>query len=298
VAGDPTILFCIGATKAGTSSLYRYLHGHPECHMRSIKEIHFFDTVDFDNYDRQFDAYARLRANLTRRQAIAAENGNKWKFANLARQIADVDEVVTLLKQGAAGETAYLRYLLAGVDGHKLVGDITPAYALLSEDRLARMATMAPDVRFVFLMRDPVDRLWSHVRMQAIRQRQPGQDVALKARRILNRTVKKGMETHIPLRGDYRAILGKLARAVPQDRVFIGFTEDVLDEDGLAPLCDFLGISYLPNDGAPREHEGMDLALDAAQRRDAAEFLAPQYAFAAQTFGTLPRRWQSNMAKV
>ncbi|WP_460274584.1 sulfotransferase [Celeribacter sp. ULVN23_4] len=298
MSGDPAIMICVGATKAGTSSLYRYLHDHPDCHMRSIKEIHYFDTVDFDDYAHQFDVYARLRADLIRRQDVARNNENKWKVGNLQRQIDDVDEMVRILKLGREGVSDYLFYLLDGIGEKKLAGDITPGYGLLTEERLREMAHMAPDVRFVFLMRDPVDRLWSHARMQATRQRQPGEEIEIKARRIMNRTMKKGMETHIPERGDYAGIVEKLKRAVPEDKLFVGFTEDVLSGEGLSQLCAFLGISEAPVDQEPHAHEGVHLKLSDKQRHEAAQFLAPQYAYVEKTFGPLPARWQANMARI
>ena len=42
----PTLLFCAGAVKAGTSWLYEYLRGHPETYLRSIKEMQFFNKLD------------------------------------------------------------------------------------------------------------------------------------------------------------------------------------------------------------------------------------------------------------
>lgn len=290
-------MICVGATKAGTSSLYRYLHDHPDCHLRSVKEIQYFNTVDFNDYDRQFDVLARLREDLVSRQNTARKNENKWKVNNLQRQITDVDELVRILKLGEAGVSDYLFYLLDGLGEKKLAGDITPGYALLSEARLAEMAQMAPDVRFVFMMRDPVDRLWSHARMQATRQRQPGEEVPIKARRIMNRTMHKGLEAHIPARGDYAAIVEKLRRAVPEDKLYVGFTEEMLTGKGLEELCDFLGISHKPVDENPHAHEGVQLKLSNRQRREAAEFLAPQYAYAEKTFGPLPERWQANMVR-
>lgn len=298
MSSDPTIMICVGATKAGTSSLYRYVHDHPDCYMRSIKEIQYFNTVDFNDYDRQYDVLARHRASLIERQNIAKKNENKWKVNNLQRQIDDIEEMVRVLKLGDDGLNDYLFYLLDGIEGRKVAGDITPGYALLSDERIAQMATMAPDVRFVFLMRDPIDRLWSHVRMQATRQRQEGEEVHIKARRIMNRTMKKNMETHIPERGDYAKIVEKLRRNIPEDKLFVGFTEDVLHGDGLTKLCDFLSIAYKPVEKDPHAHKGVELKLSDRQRQEAAEFLAPQYAYVEKTFGELPQRWQANMARI
>ena len=46
MAQEPTFLICTGATKAGTSWLYRYLLGHPDCHLRAIKELHFLNSAE------------------------------------------------------------------------------------------------------------------------------------------------------------------------------------------------------------------------------------------------------------
>ena len=40
-----TMAICVGATKAGTSFLYEHLAAHPQCHFRTIKELHYFDKV-------------------------------------------------------------------------------------------------------------------------------------------------------------------------------------------------------------------------------------------------------------
>lgn len=298
MSGDPAIMICVGATKAGTSSLYRYLHDHPDCHMRSVKEIHYFDTVENEDYAFQFDVFARLRADLVRRQDVARQNRNRWKVANLDRQIKDVDEIVRILELGEDGVSDYLFYLLDGIGDKKLAGDITPGYGLLSEDRLRDMAHMAPDVRFVFLMRDPVERLWSHVRMQAKRQRRPGEEVAVKAKRIMNRVVNRDLEKHIAPRGDYAGIIEKLKRAVPEDKLLVGFTEDLLTGEGLGTLCRFLGIAERPVEKDPHAHEGVKLELSDKQRHEAARFLAPQYAYVEKTFGKLPAGWQANMARI
>ena len=39
MSDEPTVLFCVGAAKAGTSWFHSYLENHPDCHMRGIKEL-------------------------------------------------------------------------------------------------------------------------------------------------------------------------------------------------------------------------------------------------------------------
>lgn len=49
-------------------------------------------------------------------------------------------------------------------------GDITPSYALVAEQTIETIAGLYPDASVFFLIRDPVDRAWSHARMDAERE--------------------------------------------------------------------------------------------------------------------------------
>ena len=52
--------------------------------------------------------------------------------------------------------------------GDRLPGEITPGYGMLSPDRISFVARVLPGVRLIYLMRDPVERAWSQVVMNAI----------------------------------------------------------------------------------------------------------------------------------
>ncbi len=63
--------FIIGASKAGTTSLYFYLRWHPDVSMSSVKETNFFLGDDYmerlDEYQGYFDPGARLRGEASPR---------------------------------------------------------------------------------------------------------------------------------------------------------------------------------------------------------------------------------------
>ena len=40
------LFFGVGAAKAGTTWLHRQLSEHPECHFRTIKELHYFSAIE------------------------------------------------------------------------------------------------------------------------------------------------------------------------------------------------------------------------------------------------------------
>ena len=287
---DPVLLFGIGAAKAGTTWLYRYLAAHPDCALRSIKELHFFDTVD-DSKSRDF--YLRdldRKAEATARRIAGAEGDEQTDHI---LHLADLQSYARVLK--SQDEAAYLAYLADTRGTARVVGEITPAYGLLPAQRLAHMARLSRDVRMVYLMRDPVDRLWSHVRMIARRRSEDAAAAAALADVILDR-VLSGREDHIALRGDYRGVIEKLAEAVDPARTFVCTCEDLFEGGALEALCDFLGIAPLPADRLAPAHRGIAARMRPDQRARAADFLRPQYDFVADRIGRLPPAWIANRA--
>src|SRR5205823_232521 len=47
-----------------------------------------------------------------------------------------------------------------------LSGDITPAYSIVDTNLIRRVVRYFPELKIIFLARDPVERVWSHVSMQ------------------------------------------------------------------------------------------------------------------------------------
>lgn len=300
---DPTLMFCVGATKAGTSWLYDYLHGHEECVMQSVKEAHFFDTISRDRMKPQIDEWKTSRDVFRARKADAIVQGDDARRARVQAKIDGLSALIKAVRKRDEGIDDYLAYIKGGSEGARLVGDITPSYALLDDAVLERMSHLADDVKFVFLMRDPIDRLWSHTRM--IAKRRAGNTaptgtatLEAKARAILKSVAVESGEEHIAVRGDYPSIVTKLKRVIPEDRLHFEFFERLLTEKGLRDLCDFLGLSFVPGETTKKVHEGVRLSMDDEMLGWAAEFTAPHYAFVKETFGALPERWNSNMVRV
>ena len=287
---QPTYLFGVGATKAGTTWLHRYLAGHPDCHMRAVKELHYFDALDRGQLDRQ------IKVNRTKADKLATQlaGADGARAGRLARSLADVRAWLAVLERGSEDAAAYRAYLEADCGARRLVGDITPAYAELSPDRLRGMAALAGDVRFVYLLRDPVSRLWSHVRMVASRSRAGQADLAAEAARVLDR-VLRGDPSEIALRSDYAGALARLNAAVDPGRLLVMFMEHLISAAGVARLCDFLGIRRHPADTTARVHEGVRLDMTQGQAARARAWLAPQYDHVARVFPDMPETWRANM---
>ena len=131
--------FLVGAPKAGTTSLYRYLDQHPAVYMSPIKEPCFFapEVVDFSPRTREyFEAHeSEVRAYL--------EGPMRTKGRGIVLQW---DEYLELFRH-VGHETA--------------VGEASASY-LGSLGAPAAIRARIPDARIIMLLRDPADRLFSH----------------------------------------------------------------------------------------------------------------------------------------
>ncbi|MEL7149671.1 MAG: sulfotransferase [Pseudomonadota bacterium] len=279
------VLLCVGATKAGTSWIHSQLSRHPECHFRALKELHYFSALERNAVRREIDKHATWQEDLLARVAKSASGPTP----DQARRLKDRAAWLDVLDRSEDSVQDYLNYLRDGAGDAKVVGEMTPAYALLPEERLSTMARMASDVRFLFILRDPVERLWSHVRMIAGRRDPNGEVTEKRCAAILDRTIG-GSETEIVKRSDYAGALARLKSAVSPARLLIEVFEEMVSGEGLARICAFLGIKRVAPDPAP-VYAGRTLEMTRAQRKLATHWLTPQYAAAEAALGRRPDAW-------
>jgi sulfotransferase family protein len=129
---------CVGAQKGGTTWLYQQLDLHPDFWMPPVKELHYLDQLNRtkrihgprcgDNRDAAFlDSMQKLRG----------------------RFYLDLDSYGRLFQH----------------KGECLSGDISPAYSTLNDEIIERVVDHFPNLKVVFLARDPVERAWSQLSM-------------------------------------------------------------------------------------------------------------------------------------
>ena len=130
---------CIGAHKAGSTWLYQQLDSHPDFWMPPVKELHYFDQLS------RVQRAARPRCRderdlrfLERLQSLSAEPG------------IDLENYGRLFEPKAS----------------LLSGDISPNYSTLSDEVIRQVVGYFPNLKVMFLARDPVERVWSHLSME------------------------------------------------------------------------------------------------------------------------------------
>ena len=134
----PTFLI-IGAAKAGTTSLYHYLHQHPDIFMSPVKEPNFFV---FECHTLHFEGPGD--------QAVVAQS------------VTTLAAYEALFAEGAQAQAR---------------GEASPLYLHVPEAP-ARIQRHVPDIKLIACLRHPVDRLHSHFWNMVKCGREPLQDFA------------------------------------------------------------------------------------------------------------------------
>jgi len=130
---------CIGAHKAGTTWLYQQLDSHPDFWMPPVKELHYFDQLS----RVQRAAHPRCRDERDRR------------FLERLKSLS-AEPAIDLQNYGRLFEPK----------GSLFSGDISPNYSTLSDEVIREIVGYFPNLRVIFVARDPVERMWSHLSME------------------------------------------------------------------------------------------------------------------------------------
>jgi hypothetical protein len=275
-----TLLIGLGAQKAGSTWLSNYLAEHPEAYVSPLKEVHYFNAVHIPDVGERVAGRMQGRAGkLVRSKAADAQAAIRLKaIEDRARMIA------------GAGYS-YLDYFAERVQGERVFCDITPGYAVLDADVLRAIAALHGKVKFVFIMRDPVARLWSSVRMRARRDAEPGAD----ARRLLEEGAP--VDGTIEERSNYARTIAALDRAAAPWQVKYLFYETLFRQDAMDELADFLEIARAPGRFDVVYNRGHSEAMPPALQAMTAARLKPVYEYVLARFGdAVPEAWRQSLA--
>jgi len=275
--------FCVGAQKGGTRWLYDQLQLHPDFWMPPVKELHYFD--------RRAPSAASL--NLLRRaeESLGRTNRRQAKLALRPLDRRDIDFLAayTGMTWWRTDLDAYAR-LFTLKDG-LISGDITPDYSTLSERTIARIMRRFPDAKVVFIARDPVERVWSHLAMHIRR--------GTLARGMAEERVMQLLGQRFVVERSYPTrIAARWRKHVPDARFGLYLFDDlVADADGLRRrVVAFLGGDPDRESGTipaafNRKEEREKVALTPALRDRIARHFAAELRACGEVFGGAAKGW-------
>jgi len=129
---------CVGAQKGGTSWLYRQLERHPDFWMPPVKELHYLNSL----------------TRTKRFHPPRCRDERDVSFLESMKMLS-VLSYIDLEKYGRLFEHK----------GSLVSGDISPAYSTVSDEIIQRVVNSFPNLKVIFLARDPVERAWSQLSM-------------------------------------------------------------------------------------------------------------------------------------
>lgn len=285
-AVDLPFVFCVGAQKAGTTWLYNYFLSHPEVHVSAVKEMHYFDVL-WDKssagfHNMRLKSLEKMSADDKAKSRTAGQPGDPNSFEMLR-------DLVEMHDNDARGHVGYRRLMLRGAAGASCVADVTPSYSMLDGARFQQMAAEFPGSKFIFMMRDPVERMWSHLKMHANNMRRKN-DPDMDAGKLLD-LVLQGKQAHILKRSDYGKTLDALG-VLPKGQAHFMFYETMFNDAAMTRLCAFLDVEFASADYGTRIRGGNAQGMSPEQRDILRWLCAPIYQKVHDVFGAdVPEKW-------
>ena len=232
----------IGAQKAGTTWLHDNLSNHEDLWLPPIKEIHYFDYKEKD-FTPTLKGYLFANNAENRRWRRIIKNRLKTNFKKFDYRHFKWDINYLFCRQN--NDEWYSSLFEQGKG--KIVGEITPAYSSLSDASVEYVHTIMPDIKIIFMMRNPIERAWSYFF-----------SYITKYGKTIDSFSEAELKQHFS--SDYSLRRGKYSQTIKiwqkyysSEQFCIVFFEEIVDcpENLLAKICSFLGThassNYLDN---------------------------------------------------
>ncbi|MCG6904208.1 MAG: sulfotransferase [Rhodobacter sp.] len=239
-----TFVLGVGAQKSGTTWLRDYLAKQPNADFGALQEYHIWDIATLPPPNIHADRLlAKVRTQIDGGLPAIKDSRALMRLNFIANPESYFDYFTTLL----------------GKPGIDLTGDITPSYSRLPSEVLRRIfdgfAARAVQVRPIFLMRDPVYRLRSAVRMRLRKTDMPASpDAELD---MMN-------ELHLGrldlARSNYHDTVMALDAAFGPKQVFYAFYEEFFAESSIQRLRRFLNLDLSPPELDVRKNASKPIA--------------------------------------
>jgi hypothetical protein len=196
------------------------------------KEVHYFDRKIQD------------RSGVVSRLIGRSRDAEQWR-----RQVRQIPK--QLAKSPSFQELRWnFRYYMRPYDDRwyaqifeskkeKVSGEITPAYSVLKKERIAHVHRLMPETKLIFFMRNPIERVWSHTVM-SFDKVEKGSATAVSDKELL-RKIERDSSWKL---SNYIRTLENWGSFFPEERIFVGFLEDVhfFPEELLRRLFDFIEV--------------------------------------------------------
>ena len=144
---------------------------------------------------------------------------------------------------------------------HRVVGEITPAYARFEPEVIERVHDAFPSAQIMFIVRDLLSRTWSDVRKRV-------RKAPVWQRRRLSWMIDQGSRDKVALRNDYAGTAARWTKAFGSEQMHVFLFSDIAEKPRqlLARACAILDVDPAFYDAIGDEHLGsrVNTGLDKA----------------------------------
>jgi hypothetical protein len=226
---------CFGMQKAGTRWVYDQMNAREDVWMPPIKEINFFTKRCLK------EGNLRALENNTGSLPLIAHPSDELKRQEFCRHFSTYDP--------ARSDLEWYRALF-DLKGDRLSGDVSPNYSELETDDIRLIAKELPRAKFIMLIREPVDRVWSALCM-ALRKKKVSAETITNWDTLLPSLAKRRRE----MKSLPSALWKRWSSEIPEDHIRYWFFDDICSRPNevVDEICGFLEIK--PGPGAlPANH--------------------------------------------
>ena len=279
---------CVGAQKAGTSWLREMLNSHPDIWMGLFKELHYFDSLYNPKIRRwgrdavRVDVKTLIRHHVVNAVEAVEEDEREPTMAAgidldlLKRYIrlAENDFIFT--------RDWYQELFNFPAGAGKLKGEITPEYGSIPAEGIQYLRELLGPVPIIYLIRDPVGRALSHLRMRISRRENRIEFSDEEWTKMMSNRA-------IMVNTDYKANVSRWMQNYPNEKLLFLPYRDVgtRPHELLAEVTAFVGAPAHKYDRALQQiYKGAAIDIPPFVIERMQELLADQYSFLAATFGT------------
>jgi Sulfotransferase domain len=246
-----------GPQRTGTTWLHAQLRFHPQIFLSEPKELFFFSRLQ-DHASPKFQSddlvwYLRFFRDPLWRYLLKT-GICLWKYRQLYRPIVR--------------------------------GEATASYAALDRDVIAEIAALKPGIKVVLMIRNPIDRAWSHAKKDLVRNHKRRVD------EVSPEEFERFFVDPYQLRcAHYAENYDAWCAGVGAENVFVGRFDDVASrpEELLLDVMRFLAVraerSYIPSDVRAVVNPAGAAAIPERYRRFLEELLAPDLKRLRERFG-------------
>lgn len=222
----------VGCQKGGTTWLYSQLRKSRSVDMGFLKEYHVFDAL----YVPQCVGF--LTNRIKRMKNISHDINALRKEKQLFKHLSFYSDTENYYD--------YFDYLIyKGGAEVTTVGDITPSYSALPKEALSEIKSGLEargfKVKVIFLMRDPIERIWSQVRMGLRNKLRANPDLIIPNE---NENIEAAFKSSgVEIRTKYEITISNLEAVFNSNDIFYGLYEELFEEKSISNLSSFLDLN-------------------------------------------------------